>query len=106
MSTAADLLEHEHGRRTERRSGERLLERAISCRAAALAARSGGTDDPLALLAAELAYDRALTRLCVEEGIELGGADAGSRGTSRRYLECELYRRGVDLHAAARAPRS
>ena len=55
--------------------GDRLIDYTLSCRAEMFAARHNGPGDPLTLLAAEIAYDRALIKLCGERGIEVEVAE-------------------------------
>jgi hypothetical protein len=100
MSTYAGIVSSEPATRFEV-TGDRLVDHARSCRSAMFAARATGPADPLALLAAEIAYDRALLRLCDEWAVEIGRADFASPRRTRLTLECQLYRAGVDLHAVA-----
>jgi hypothetical protein len=101
MSIYSDIVTNELFRWIDRTSGDRLVDYTLSCRAEMFAARGACGEDPLALLAAEITYDRALIKLCKERGIELDDADFASPRTTRLFLEYELYRSGVDLHALA-----
>jgi len=101
MSIYSDIVTNELFTWIDRSYGDRLVDYALSCRAEMFAARSTGARDPFALLAAEIAYDRALIKLCGERGIEVDDADFSSPRTTRLFLEYQLYRAGVDLHALA-----
>ena len=52
-------------------------------------------------LANEIAYDRALIRLCTASGIEAAPSDFGHPRVARDRLERELARAGIDLAAHA-----
>jgi hypothetical protein len=106
MSIYGDIVTSELFTWVEGASGDRLVDYTLACRAAMFAARSTGAEDPLGQLAAEIAYDRALIKLCAERGIEVGDTDFGSPRTIRLFLEYQLYRVGVDLHALACASNS
>lgn len=106
MSIYADIVANELFTWIDGTSGDRLVDYTLSCRAAMFAARTTRTEDPLSLLAAEIAYDRALIKLCGERGIEVDAAEFASPTTTRLSLEYQLYRAGVDLHALAARTRS
>ena len=105
MSIYADIVTNRLSTWIDTASGDRLIDYTLACRAEMFAARRTAAADPLALLAAEIAYDRALMRLCAERGIEIEASDFASPRTTRLVLENELYRVGVDLHAIARHER-
>lgn len=101
MTFYAAIVASEFSSWVDKARGDRLVDYALSCRAEMFAARRTGNEDPLGLLAAEIAYDRALVRLCDERGIEIDVECIASSRTTRLYLEYQLYRAGVDLHALA-----
>jgi len=106
MSIYTDIVTNELFAWIDDTTGDRLVDYVLTCRAAMLAARSAGAEDPLALLAAEIAYDRALIKLCGERGIEVDVAVFASPRNIRLFLEYQLYRAGMDLHALACRERS
>ena len=105
MGIYADIVTNELFEWVEVSSGDRLVDYVLACRAAMFAARATAAEDPFGLLAAEIAYDRALIKLCAERDIEIGDAEFASPRTIRLWLEYQLYRAGVDLHALAGAER-
>lgn len=80
-------------------SGPALVAYAVACRTEMLAAgpRRGG--DAHVALAAEVAYDRALVKLCAERCIDVDLAEFSYPIRARSHLEAELAARGVHLSA-------
>jgi hypothetical protein len=87
-------------------SGGALLDRVVDSRVFMLSARLGCTPSAYDLLAAEVAYDAALIRLCDDLGISTGAADFADPLAERTRIEQMLAEtRGLDLSALARARR-
>jgi hypothetical protein len=78
--------------------GTALLEHARSCRGA-VEHRSTYGKRNLDLLAAELAYDRALVRLCEYQGITVDASWFNHPALARLRLERQLAASGLDLAA-------
>jgi len=88
-------------------TGEALVDYALVCRAATLASRPGGSGNGMdesacIALSAEIAYDRALLKLCAANGIQVS-TDGFSHPTAERArLERELETHGIGLLDLAR----
>jgi hypothetical protein len=77
-------------------NGSALLDYAIECRSNLL--NSGTSEDACGLLAAEIAYDRALIRLCDEVGIEATATGFVDPYAERARVEDNLASiAGIDL---------
>ncbi|HEY1444984.1 MAG TPA: hypothetical protein VGF51_08790 [Acidimicrobiales bacterium] len=85
-------------------SGEALLDQVVDRRVFMLSARVGCTPSAYDLLAAEIAYDASLMRLCDDLGVATKAADFANPLVERTRIERELAETcGVDLGALARA---
>ena len=83
-------------------TGDALVDYALVCRAATLASRprySGNGMDESACIAlgAEIAYDRALIKLCAANGIEVSAESFSHPAAERARLEHELAAQGIGL---------
>jgi hypothetical protein len=76
---------------------EDLFEHVLTCRVEMLRSSPSPGDDAYLTLANEIAYDRALIRLCVSHGIEARAAGFARPGEERRRLEGALAVCGVNL---------
>lgn len=85
-------------------SGDALVDYVVACRAhLLLATGTGQGHSAYDFLAAEVAYDRALIRLCKDVGIAASVADFADPRPERSRLEGMLTARmGIDLPALAR----
>jgi hypothetical protein len=83
-------------------TGSALVEYAVICRVEMLAsAPHSGSPGSLAL-AAEVSYDRALIKLCTDNGIEADALGFSHPGAERARLEHDLAMAGIDLTEFAR----
>jgi hypothetical protein len=78
-------------------AGTELLDYARSCRDAVQDTDVCGAARSLELLAAEVAYDRALVRLCELKGIAVDVSWFVHPDEARRCLEHQLAALGLDL---------
>jgi hypothetical protein len=86
-------------------SGETLIDYALICRAETLGPLSQdarGSTSAYIALGAEVAYDRALIKLCVANGIEVSAEGFSHPAAERNRLERELASCGIDLADLAR----
>jgi len=86
--------------------GEALVDYTVVCRAEMLASQSSvhhhKGESAYIALAAEVAYDRALLKLCTACGIEASTQGFSHPSDERLRLERELVGMGVDLMAPVR----
>jgi hypothetical protein len=102
VDVLSDALRAPHGTLT----GEGLIDRVVDTRINMLSSRVGHTPTAYDLLAAEIAYDVSLIRLCDELGIVTGVAEFASPLIERTRIERVLAEdRGLDLGALTRARR-
>ena len=88
-------------------TGDALIDYALACRDATLASspRYPGSDmDESACIAlgAEIAYDRALIKLCAANGIQVSAESFSRPAAERARLEHELATHGIALFELAR----
>jgi hypothetical protein len=87
-------------------SGAELIDYAIICRSEMLVShRSVGPprgESAYSALGAEIAYDRALLKLCAVYGIESSPQGFSRPSYERNRLERELAARGMDLSKLTR----
>ena len=81
-------------------AGDALVDYALACRAATLVSRprcSGSRMDESACIAlsAEIAYDRALIKLCAANDIEVSPEGFSRPAAERGRLEYQLATRGI-----------
>ncbi|HVA53206.1 MAG TPA: hypothetical protein VNF05_06800 [Acidimicrobiales bacterium] len=74
-----------------------LFDHVLECRIEMLSARPSTGDDAYLTLAKEIAYDRALIKLCATHGIEARAVDFAHPGEERSRLERALSNHGVNL---------
>jgi hypothetical protein len=90
-------------------TGEALIDYALICRAETLAPLSQearGSSPAYIALGAEVAYDRALIKLCAANGIEVSTEGFSHPAAERNRLERELASCGIDLADLARQQES
>jgi hypothetical protein len=104
MSMYVDILSSALDGWAERLSESELIDDARARRAEMFARGRIGNHSAYAVLAAELAYDRALVSLCTGCGIKVVRSGFAHRQDERRRLEQELARVGIDLAAIAQRP--
>ena len=76
---------------------EELIDYVLACRHEMLETLSGQRDTVYGLLGAEVAYDRALIKLCAVLNIECDVVSFTSPKQERRRVEAVLATCGVDL---------
>lgn len=81
----------------EEPADDALLAYTLRCRGQILATKLRRGDPATSALAAEVAYDRALLRLCAAHGIAVAVARFSHPRQERARLERELDAAGVDL---------
>ncbi|HEV3188604.1 MAG TPA: hypothetical protein VGZ04_11265 [Acidimicrobiales bacterium] len=101
-SMYADLLANALANLDGEWSAEDLLEHVLACRLEMLSSTPLPGDDAYLTLAKEIAYDRALIKLCVTQGVEARAADFAHPGEERSRLERALIDHGVNLAERAR----
>lgn len=84
-------------------SGEALLDYVVTCRSVLLATGAGRGHSAQDLLAAEVAYDRALIRLCDALGIAARIDSFADPRRERSRLESQLSAAGINLPSLSRA---
>jgi hypothetical protein len=105
MSMYVDLLSSALVSRVDQLRGDALLAYVLSCRAEMLASGAQKGESAYAALALEIAYDRALLKLCAEQGIAVKASEFSHPQAERRRLEGELAQAGLDLAALTRRRR-
>lgn len=80
--------------------GESLVEYTRNCRREMLRTASRRQKGAYAALAAEVAYDRALVKLCLDLDLVVGPQDFTHPETERAELEHLLAERGLNLAGA------
>jgi hypothetical protein len=106
MSMYVELLSKAVDDGLEEFTGEALVGYVLACRAEMLATGPYWGASAYDALAAEVAYDRALLKLCSTSGIEVEAADFTHPSEERRYLETELAGGGINLRSLARQTRT
>ena len=96
------LLSSVHGDMVEDLAGEALISYAVVCRTATLAWGLHRGQSVYSALATEVAYDRALIKLCRTNGVEVIESRFSHPREERDRLEDELAAAGIDLAALAR----
>jgi len=103
MSMYVDLLSSALDTWIDELTGGALIDYALSCRAEMLRVGPHRGDTAYSSLAAEIAYDRALIKLCQTNEVPVTATSFAYPRDERARLEGELATAGVDL--AALAPR-
>jgi hypothetical protein len=93
----AELLSHAMERWEGELSEEALFDYARACRLEMLSFTSASGSDAYLSLAKEIAYDRALMKLCAAHGIEVNASDFSHPSDERTRLEDSLADHGVTL---------
>jgi hypothetical protein len=103
VSMYVDILSSAMDVWVEELTGDSLTQYALACRSrlATLGLRHG--NPATVTLAAEIAYDRALIRLCETHGVDVAITNFAFAKSERARIESRLARIGVDLAATARA---
>lgn len=90
----------------ENLSDDELVEHVLACRTAMLSALPRRGESTYSALGAEIAYDRALIKLCEAHDLEVVASNFAHPRKERDHLEHELGAAGYDLHALAQMRRS
>ena len=88
----------------EQLTGDALVEYALTCRGLLLSPRDRRGMSAMSRLAAEIAYDRALIRLCETHGVDVAITNFAFPVSERTRIERLLASSGVDLAGSARIP--
>ena len=83
-----------------------LLDHVLACLLALPPSSPAGRQSANAMLAAEIAYDRALIKLAAAYGIDVAAGRFSRPRAERDRLERELVARGIDLRALVAFRRS
>lgn len=102
MSMYVDLLTNALEGWTDDPQGEVLLDYVLECRNEMLASVPRRAKSAYVALATEIAYDRALIKLCVSRGIAVTPADFSHPREERELLEQALSDQGLDLATLAK----
>ncbi len=86
-------------------SGNALVDHALCCRTEMLCVAPYHHDTAYSSLAAEIAYDRALFKLCEANGIPVAATSFAFPRQERARLESKLATTGIDLAVLARRRR-
>jgi hypothetical protein len=97
----AELLSHAMERWEGELSEQALFNYARACRLEMLSFTPASGSDTYLTLAKEIAYDRALMKLCAAHGIEANASDFSHPSDERTRLERSLADHGVRLSAKA-----
>jgi hypothetical protein len=87
-------------------SDDELVEYVLTRRTEMLSALPRRGESTYSALASEIAYDRALIKLCEAHDLEVVAANFAHPREERDHLEHELGAAGYDLNALARKRRS
>jgi hypothetical protein len=102
MSMYADLLSSALTGELEELSEDALVDYTLTCRANLLASGSSQRISAYSALATEIAYDRALMKLCAVHHIEAAVANFSHPINERHRLEVQLQKSGIDLATLGR----
>jgi hypothetical protein len=105
MSMYVEILSSALDSWVEELSGTALVDYALCCRAEMLGSGPRHGDAAYSSLAVEIAYDRALIKLCETGGVVVEATSFAFPQQERARLERELAISGVDLAALARRRR-
>jgi hypothetical protein len=106
MSMYVDVLSGALDTWESEMSEDDLLDHVLACLLALRPGARGSDQSSNALLAAEIAYDRALFKLASDHGIEVSTHRFLRPEAERHRLEVELAQRGTDLKALVVQQRS
>ena len=102
MSMYVDILSSALDIWVDELAGPALIDYAMSCRAEMLGAGPHCGATAYSSLAAEIAYDRALIKLCETIGVTVMATSFAYPREERARLERSLANSGIDLPALAR----
>jgi hypothetical protein len=105
MSMYVDILSSALDGWVDRLEGPDLVEYSLVCRAEMLKSGPHRGDNSYAVLASEIAYDRALIKLCELHHVQVATTSFAYPKVERARLERELADAGTDLAALARLQR-
>ena len=105
MSMYVDILSSALDGWVDELTGTALVDYALCCRAETLGVGSHRGDTVYSSLAAEIAYDRALIKLCETNDVEVEATSFAFPRQGRACLERELAATGIDLAVLARRRR-
>jgi hypothetical protein len=101
-SMYADLLSNAIDSWQGELSGGALFDHVLACRIEMLASAPAQGENAYLSLAKEVAYDRALIRLCASHGITANAVDFAHPNVERSRLERALVDHGINLTDLAR----
>jgi hypothetical protein len=102
MSMYVDILTSALDGWGDELNGDALIDYALECRAEMLKVGPKHGDTAYSSLAAEIAYDRALVRLCETKNVTVFATNFSSPRRERSRLERQLASSGIDLTALGR----
>jgi hypothetical protein len=105
MSMYVDILSSALDTWVDGLTGPALIDYALVCRAEMLAAGPHHGDTAYSTLSAEIAYDRALIKLCESNGVAVVATSFAFPRQERTRLERDLATAGIDLAELARQRR-
>jgi hypothetical protein len=97
-----DILSSALGSWVDELTDSSLVEYTLTCRAEMLGAGPHRGDTAYSSLAVEIAYDRALIKLCEAHDVPVMATSFAHPREERARLEHELASAGIDLAALAR----
>jgi len=105
VSMYVDILSSALDSWADELTGTALVDYALCCRAEMLGVGPHHGDTAYSSLAAEVAYDRALIKLCETNGMLVEATSFAFPRQERARLEHELAAAGIDMAALARRHR-
>lgn len=105
MSMYVDLLSNALDDWIGELSDSDLVDHVLTCRSEMLSAVPRRGESTYSALAAEIAYDRALIKICLSNDIEVVPGDFVFPSEERDRLEHALASAGIDLNEIARKRR-
>jgi len=105
MSMYAHILSSVPVNWVDELTGTSLLDYTLECRTEMLESSGYGGYSTYSLLAAHIAYDRALCKLCQDAGISIDAISFTHPLQARAELESALATAGLDLVALTRTRR-
>jgi hypothetical protein len=105
MSMYVDILSSALDKWVDELTGDSLVDYALNCRAEMLGVGPHHGDTAYSSLASEIAYDRALIKLCETNDVAVTSTSFAFPRQERARLEHELAMAGIDLPALARGRR-
>jgi hypothetical protein len=102
MSMYVDILSSALDSWVDELTGSALVDYVLACRAEMLDAGPRYGDTAYSSLAAEVAYDRALIKLCEANYVSVTATSFAFPSEARARLELELATMGIDLVTLAR----